>query len=312
MIRFAIIGYGTIAREQHLPALTGHGGYDLKAVVTSGEGPAGVPAFPDTDALLAALGHDLDAVAISTPPGPRYVIARQCLAAGLDVMLEKPPTATLGEIEDLRDDAAARGSVLFTTWHSQHAAAVDQVRVLLSGQRIAAMRIHWHEDVNTYHPGQDWVWEAGGFGVFDPGINALSIASRIVPGRLIVREALLDIPANRQQPIRVRLRLASPAADGAIEALFDWTPTDRDEWTIAVRLGDGREILLGQGGAALAVDGEARPATGPGEYPALYAAFATAVAERRSVVDIEPLRIVADALMTARRTTVPDFHWRKA
>ena len=35
MIRIAIIGYGKIARDQHVPALTKHGGYELKAVVTT-------------------------------------------------------------------------------------------------------------------------------------------------------------------------------------------------------------------------------------------------------------------------------------
>ncbi len=36
------------------------------------------------------------------------------------------------------------------------------------------------EDVRRWHPGQDWIWEAGGFGVFDPGINALSILTEVL------------------------------------------------------------------------------------------------------------------------------------
>jgi hypothetical protein len=43
------------------------------------------------------------------------------------------------------------------------------------------VEIVWHEDVRKWHPGQQWIWEPGGFGVFDPGINALSIATRIFP-----------------------------------------------------------------------------------------------------------------------------------
>ena len=308
MIRFGIIGFGKIARDQHVPALTAHGGYALKAVVTTqGCDAAGVQCFADHRAMLAACAGVLDAVAISTPPGPRYAIARDCLEAGLDCLLEKPPATTLGELEALRDLAAAKGRVLFTTWHSQHAAAVEQARALLRGQRMRRLDIRWHEDVNTYHPGQDWVWEAEGFGVFDPGINALSIASRIAPGRLIVDDAVLRVPANREQPIVVRLTLSSPAADGSLSAVFDWCPTGEDEWTIEIETGDGRVLRLERGGAALLVDGVAQLATGPGEYPSIYAEFAELIAKRRSHVDPEPLRLVADALMIARREAAPAF-----
>lgn len=312
MIRLAIIGYGKIARDAHVPALTAHGGYELKAVVTrSGGAPDGVRCFRDTEEMLAAMAGEIDAVTISTPPGPRYAIARSCLAAGLDLLLEKPPTTTLGEIEELRDEATRRERVLFTTWHSQYAAAVEQARDLLCGKRIASMRISWHEDVNKYHPGQDWIWAAKGFGVFDPGINALSIASKIMPGKLIIDDAALRIPANREQPIVARLKMSSPAADGPIDAVFDWRPTDNDEWRIEVRPVDGPEMMLRRGGAELLVAGEQVAAAGPGEYPGIYAEFAQLVASRHSLVDIEPLRLVADAFLTAKRETAPAFEWRR-
>lgn len=313
MIRIAIIGYGKIARDQHVPALTRHGGYDLKAVVTTtGVGPGNAPVFASTEEMLKAMRGQIDAVAISTPPGPRYAIARQCLAEGLDMLLEKPPATTLGEIEELRDEASKAGRVIFTTWHSQHAAAVDQARELLKDKRIASMRICWREDVNKYHPGQDWVWDAEGFGVFDPGINALSIAVKIVPGKLILNDCMMRIPANRQQPIVAKLKLSSPVADGPIDATFDWRPTAEDEWTITVQPADGPEIVLRHGGSEIAIGGKVREPTGPGEYPGIYAEFARLLADRRSHVDIEPLRLVADAFMTAKRETAPAFEWRKS
>jgi hypothetical protein len=68
--------------------------------------------------------------------------------------------------------------------------------------------------------------------------------------------------------------------------------------------------VLSRGGAALTVGGEPVLATGPGEYPAIYAAFAELVRERRGHVDVEPLRLVADALMIGRREVAPKFGWR--
>ena len=80
---------------------------------------------------------------------------------------------------------------LFTTWHAQHHSTVDAAAKALAGKRIKSMEIQWHEDVHRWHPGQQWIWEPGGFGVFDPGINALSIATKIFPGRLFVKSAEL-------------------------------------------------------------------------------------------------------------------------
>ena len=44
-------------------------------------------------------------MAICTPPQVRHRIAREALAAGKHVLLEKPPAATLSELEDLKDAA---------------------------------------------------------------------------------------------------------------------------------------------------------------------------------------------------------------
>ena len=84
------------------------------------------------------------------------------------------------------------------------------------------MRIEWREDVRKWHPGQAWIWEPGGFGMFDPGINALSIATRIFPGALFVRKAELLFPENKQAPIAAKLHFESPAGEGPFEADFDW------------------------------------------------------------------------------------------
>src|SRR3546814_15502820 len=96
-------------------------------------------------------------------------------------MLEKPPAATTTEICALADHARARGVTLFATWHSREAAGVAGARDWLSGKRIRAAHIRLKEDIRRWHPGQEWILDAGGFGVFDPGINALSIMTAILP-----------------------------------------------------------------------------------------------------------------------------------
>jgi predicted dehydrogenase len=305
-IRIAIIGYGKIARDQHVPSIAADPRFELAAVV-SPRAPAdeGVPVFPSHEAMLTAMAGELDAVAICTPPTVRLAIARAAFAAGLDVLLEKPPAATLGEIEEMDRLGRESGRTLFTAWHSQHAAAVGAASAALAGKTVSALQIHWHEDVRKWHPGQEWIWAPGGFGIFDPGINALSIATRILPSRLFVREALLSFPQNKQTPIAARIAFEGEA--GRFEADLDWRYTEGERWTIRVESEDGTVIELLDGGARMTVDGEARAVPDRGEYPSLYARFAELVEARQSDVDREPLRIVADAFLVGRRESVEPF-----
>ena len=301
-IRIAILGFGKIAEDQHVPAIAGNPRFELVATSSrSGQGVA--ETFTGWRELIRTV-EGLEAVAITTPPGPRHEIARECLLAGLHCLLEKPPTAGLAEIADLDCLALAQGTTLFTTWHAQHHSTVDAAARALAGKRIKSMAIHWHEDVHKWHPGQAWIWEPGGFGVFDPGINAFSIATRIFPGGLFVREASLSVPQNAQTPIAADITFYSPEADGPLTASLDWRRTEGEEWTITIETSDGVRVRIEDGGSRLLLNGEAREDDGPGEYPDIYRTFANLIDGRRSLVDVAPFRLVADCLLVGRRQEV--------
>lgn len=303
-IRIAIIGFGKIARDQHLPSIAADPDCELAAVVSGSGDPAiGVPWFRTPEELFERMADRVDAVAICTPPVPRYAIARDAMLAGFDVLLEKPPAATLGEIADLLELAIETDRTLYAAWHSQHAAGVAQAEEALSGQEIAALEINWREDVRKWHPGQEWIWAPGGFGVFDPGINALSIASRILPEPLFVRAAELVVPENKQAPIAARLTFEGERRT----ADFDWRYEQGEEWTIRLETKAGQRIELRDGGARLAIDGAEQPVGPHGEYPSIYAEFARLVGAGISAVDMEPLRIVADAFLVGSREATEPF-----
>jgi hypothetical protein len=205
-IRIGVIGLGKIAQDQHLPVIAANPDFELVAV-SSPRGlaaPGVAHAVRDHAALLAI--PEVEAVAICTPPQVRHGIARDALAAGKHVMLEKPPAASISELADLVRLADAAGRVLMTTWHSQHNAAVDEAKRLLAGRTVARLFVNWKEDVRKWHPGQAWIFEAGGFGVFDPGINALSIVTKIMPTPVFLREAVLEFPSSAEAPIAAALR----------------------------------------------------------------------------------------------------------
>jgi len=305
-IRIAIIGFGKIAEDQHVPSIEDNPRFELVATSSrSGQGVA--QTFTDWRELICSV-EGLEAVAITTPPGPRFEIARECIAAGLHCLLEKPPTAGLAQITDLECQAQAEDVSLFTTWHAQHHATVDAAAQALAGKRIRSMDIHWHEDVHKWHPGQRWIWEPGGFGVFDPGINALSIATKIFPGGLFVESAELQIPENAQTPIAADIRFSSPEADGPLRASLDWRRREDEEWTIAVEAADGTSIRLELGGARLIVNGETTADDGIGEYPDIYRSFVDLIDERRSLVDVAPFRLVADCLLVGQCRKVDAVH----
>lgn len=301
-IRIAIIGFGKIAADQHVPSIAGNPRFEL--VATSSRSGQGVePTFTDWRELLRKV-EGLEAVAITTPPNVRYEIARACIDAGLHVLMEKPPTVTLTETDELSCLAEAAGVTLYATWHSRHNPSVPAAAKALAGKRIAEMQIRWQEDVHKWHPGQRWIWDAGGFGVFDPGINAFSIATAIFPGALFVRSAELSIPENAETPIAAEIDFAGDVADGPLHASLDFRRTEGEEWTIDIRTTDGHSVRLTDGAAHLFLDGEKQALEGDGEYSDIYREFVDLIDQRRSSVDVRPLRLVADCFLAASRRQV--------
>jgi predicted dehydrogenase len=228
------------------------------------------------------------------------------IAAGRDLLIEKPPAATLGEIETIIDAADRAGTVLFATWHSRFAPGVERARDWIATRTPTRITITWREDVRRWHPNQAWIWEAGGFGVFDPGINALSILTRILPCSIHVDTAELEVPSNAFTPIAARLAMTGRGTI-PITADFDWRQEGPQTWDIEVQAGTER-LKLRQGGARLAIDVEEVDVGEEQEYPEIYRRFAHLVAARESDADISPLRIVADACLKGRQTATDPFH----
>jgi D-galactose 1-dehydrogenase len=303
-IRIAIVGFGKIARDQHVGAIAATDGVTLTAIASRHAVHADVPHFTTLDELLRD-GPPVDAVALCTPPQVRRAQAAAALAAGKHVMLEKPPGASVSELDPLIASATRAGRTLFATWHSRFAPAVEPARRWLMPRRIHSVSISWKEDVRVWHPGQDWIWQAGGLGVFDPGINALSILTHILPQPLFVTTAELCFPANREAPIAARVSL-SDAAGLPIAAEFDFRQTGPQSWDILVET-DGGQLALCSGGARLMAGSELLVDAAEAEYRGLYRRFVELTATGASDVDLVPLRLVADAFLLGRRRIVEPF-----
>jgi hypothetical protein len=99
-------------------------------------------------------------------------------------------------------------------------------------------------------------------------------------------------------PIRAEIEFDAPDHAVTAHAVFDWSPVADEDWSIRVT-NDAGLVVLDQGGKRLSIDGQILCDGADEEYARLYGQFVDLVTNGKSGVDLEPLRIVADAFMIA-------------
>ena len=309
-LKIALAGIGKIARDQHIPALMASTEWELAATVSRhATAIDGVEAFDDFNAMLKAR-PDIEVVSLCMPPVPRFAYAKAAIRAGRHVMLEKPPGATLSECHALEAMAREAGVSIYATWHSREAMMVAPAKAWLKGKILHSLVVTWKEDVRKWHPGQTWIWEAGGLGVFDPGINALSIVTEILPDPIHIATSELLIPENCETPIAANLTFTHPHG-AQVSAELDFRKEGDQFWNIAIETDQG-SLELSEGGATLSINGETQTAASSdnalqGEYPRLYANMARLVRGRAIDMDLSPMAHVADAFLLGKRISVEPF-----
>ncbi|WP_028103681.1 Gfo/Idh/MocA family protein [Pseudoduganella violaceinigra] len=305
VLKIGLVGLGKIALDQHVPAIRGNKGLELVAGCSPSSAPEGIQRYPDMASMLAA-HPDIQALAICTPPQVRHKLALEAIAAGRHVFLEKPPAATLGEAASIAAMAARHGVTALAGWHSRFAPGVESARNWMTARRIKSIQIQWKENVRQWHPGQKWIFEAGGMGVFDPGINALSILTHLLDGQALVRKAALHVPSNCSAPIRAELEMVGEGGV-PIDAQFDFLQLGQPTWSIVVESESGDSMALHLGGRIMEVNGKVVQDEPEREYPSMYEHFLRLVEAGRSDVDLAPLQAVADAFLVGNLSSAEPY-----
>lgn len=83
---------------------------------------------------------EIDAVSVAVPTAAHFQVARDCLEAGVPVLLEKPMTATLEEADDLIALAEAKGLVLQIGHLERFNSAILKLNELLQRPRFIECR----------------------------------------------------------------------------------------------------------------------------------------------------------------------------
>jgi len=136
-VRIGIIGAGGIARNVHLPSLSEMEGVTIVAICDLIEERAtemaAKYAIPKVYTLYREmLAHEeLDAVFVLVEPSNLFHPVWNCLDAGLDTFMEKPPGVTLFQAESLARKATEAGRILQVGFNRRHIPLVRHVKKLV-------------------------------------------------------------------------------------------------------------------------------------------------------------------------------------
>ncbi|WP_433159130.1 Gfo/Idh/MocA family protein [Kribbella sp. CA-247076] len=109
-----------------------------------------IPAvYPSLTDLLAA--GDLDLVHLCTPPNTHVPLAAECLAANVNVLVEKPPTLSLDELDSLLDAERASSAQVVCVFQHRFGSGAVRLRELaangvLGRPLVALCNTTWYRD----------------------------------------------------------------------------------------------------------------------------------------------------------------------
>ena len=265
-IRIAIIGYGKIAEDQHVPSIRGNAALrarrDLEPLGPGRRADVHRLARADPQRRGARGGRNHNAA------GPRYEIARECVLAGLHCLLEKPPTAGLAEIDELARLAEAGGDPV----HNVARAASFDSRRGRQGARGKAHQVDGDPVARgcaQMAPGPAVDLGAGRLRRVRSRDQRILDRDQDLPRQLFSsKSAELSVPQNAQTPIAADIDFTSPEADGALDASLDWRRTEGEEWTITIETTDGStRPARGRRSEADLNGGEPEPTRDPANIP---------------------------------------------
>jgi predicted dehydrogenase len=149
-INVGLIGFGLAGRAFHAPVISAVPGLRLAAILQR-HGSEAAEAYPDArivrslDDLLAI--PDIRVMVIASPNQTHYPFARQCLAAGRDVVVDKPFTTTLEEAVSLVQLARQSGRLLTVYQNRRYDGDFQAILQLVAGGALGRIvRFETHYD----------------------------------------------------------------------------------------------------------------------------------------------------------------------
>ena len=187
----------------------------------------------------------LDLVTVATPNRTHFEITRAFLAAGFDVLCEKPMTTTLAEAEEIVALVQASGRLCAVNYGYSGYPLVRQMRAMAAGGSLGRIRLVIAEFAHGFHadagdadnPRIRWRYDPAQAGVSsvlaDAGSHALHMAC-FVTGQQVARLSADFASCVEGRALEDDAQLAFRMSGGAVGRL----------WTSAVALGRMHGLTL--------------------------------------------------------------------
>jgi predicted dehydrogenase len=154
MIEVGLIGYGLAGRAFHAPVIRAVPGLHLVAILQR-TGNEAAEKYPDIrivrslEELLAI--RQIRLMVIATPNDTHYYLARQCLDAGRDVVVDKPFTTTLEEAKSLVEFAKKAGRLITVYQNRRYDGDFHAIRKLVAEGTLGRI-VRFETAYDRYRP----------------------------------------------------------------------------------------------------------------------------------------------------------------
>jgi scyllo-inositol 2-dehydrogenase (NADP+) len=154
MIDVGLIGFGLAGRAFHAPVIRAVPGLRLAAILQR-SGSEAAEQYPDVrivrsvEELLSI--ESIRLIVVATPNDTHYPFARQCLAAGRDVVVDKPFTATLAEAVALVQFAQQFGRLLTVYQNRRYDGDFQAIRQLVASGALGRI-VRFETNYDRFRP----------------------------------------------------------------------------------------------------------------------------------------------------------------
>jgi predicted dehydrogenase len=154
MIEIGLIGFGLAGRAFHAPVIRAVPGLHLAAILQR-SGNEAAEEYPDVR-IVRCLGEllamkEIRLIVIATPNDTHYPLAHQCLAAGRDVVVDKPFATTLEEAVSLVEYAKNTGRLLTVYQNRRFDGDFQAIRQLVAAGTLGRI-VRFETSYDRYRP----------------------------------------------------------------------------------------------------------------------------------------------------------------
>lgn len=254
-LRIGLVGCGRLAEAGYVPASAAAAGVDLVAVadpdvdrrsrvaVAASASGDTVASFPDAARLIE--GVEVDALVLATPAAAHLTDAARSVAAGIPVLVEKPPAVDAAEAAEL----VSLGPLVRIGFNRRFEPGIRAMRaaILREGDLDLELELRYRRASWAAHTVRDDV-------ILDLGPHLVDLA------RWLSGTSVIEVTSSELRPDRASLTLAFAGGRARIHVAADSHHRERME----IRDAGGERIARHRvGGLLAAVTGRLRREAGP-------------------------------------------------